>query len=539
MAHVAPALTALDEPLTVPLNEAAALAASNLTRNIAAVGSNLDAPDCRWMFGRDGALTGQDSNGDWWEGCSVPRAAAKLAVARLNVTGITACLLAPSHAGQIARALELLELNQALIVIEPRANFAAFAWSCEDFSAAVRSHRLFWAIGENWPGALAEIFHRHPGLPTPTQFVRWPGTSDATAAPLMKTAQEIFESVGRTRSAALKTIKSISRGLSSRRSTLLVRPGRFRLWENAADCLAETLPGAVDFDPDIPSHAGPLALMSAAKQCDVLLAANLARGDAAGLEDCPVAWITWMTCGRIPRPCSDHPQDQLLLADPAWEQSALSSGWSPQRVGVAPWPRTISPPPRPTHLAMIADLPDLTAPVGLEEMSSHRLLWDAIREHLLKDPEQLGRDLGGYFRDRCSAFGLDPAALHAGQFIEGLIVPAWQQGIVRRLRAGGVPIKCHGRGWDAVELNPCQRGGEVRCRDDFRRAVSEASALICPWPIDHAHAIDGCGRSVLRCHAVTGDLLAAARAALNSPPIPVTGPTLSQALAQAIERARA
>src|SRR5690349_18616587 len=103
-----------------------------------------------WLFGRDGFLTAQDLLGRWWAGCSLPKRAGVAMLKRLELRGVVGCLLAPTHAGQVAAALERIAPEQAIVVIQPELSDLRVLMACCDFSEDIRRNRLWLAAGPDW-----------------------------------------------------------------------------------------------------------------------------------------------------------------------------------------------------------------------------------------------------------------------------------------------------------------------------------------------------------------------------------------------------
>ena len=61
--------------------------------------------------------------------------------------------------------------------------------ACNDFSAEIGRHRLWFAGGPGWEGELARLFEDQPGLPMPSQFIRVPVGEPAAGEPVIAAAQ--------------------------------------------------------------------------------------------------------------------------------------------------------------------------------------------------------------------------------------------------------------------------------------------------------------------------------------------------------------
>jgi hypothetical protein len=59
-------------------------------------------------------------------------------------------------------------------------------------------------------------------------------------------------------------------------------------------------------------------------------------------------------------------------------------------------------------------------------------------------------------------------------------------------------VKLFGRGWDRIAEFEPRHAGEVNDRQALSAAVESCAALVHAWPVGGAHAVDACGRPVLR-----------------------------------------
>jgi hypothetical protein len=279
----------------------------------------------------------------------------------------------------------------------------------------------------------------------------------------------------------------------------------------------------VRFDPDQPENSAPLGLSLAVRDCDAIVAANVARADAQGIVPEDKAWITWVTRPIIPA-YSGAKRDSLLLADESWTQTARQAGWPEKHLAVAAWPLIFSrmAPSRRNYLAMISDTASVVAEPDHFELSSHALLWETIRQQLSKNPFDLREDPGQYLMrwlERCKVArdGLDAKA-----FIEELIIPTYQQSIVKLLVQDGVAIRCFGAGWEQIESFAAQAGGKISDMDQMEEAIGGAAALIHASPMTFAHPIEAMGRVVVSTacsneKAFVGDALRGVRGELSPP----------------------
>jgi hypothetical protein len=465
-------------------------------------------PDVPWLFARDGSLTARDKLGPWWAGCSLPLRAGKALLKKLDVRGVAACMLAPTHAGQVVATLGKLQPQQALIVIQPDATEARVMLSCGDFASDIQSHRLWLAAGEDWAAGMRKIFDDFPGLPTPSQFIRLPVTAEEISTPLIRVAEQIFNEVNAGR-------------------LLLVAPSHFRLWDDAGHTMIQCLASendVVHLDPDDPAQSSSLGLAISAADCGVLLVADRVRTELSVLPR-DISIITWITQPRIPNFDPQHPHDALLLADEQWLEPAKRAGWPSNQLSIAHWPpqhqrepsgSAAGPVPKQITLSLITDTHSLETPVTELELSSHHVLWESIRADILANPFSV-QDSPTFIDRRRKNLGIADEGFNPEFFLNRLVIPAYQQAIVARLLNAKIPVRLYGKGWTPF---PDADHGPIATREDFLAAAS-ASALVFPWPVRHRHAIDAMGRPVLGPHRNEADLIREARRMLiTDAPVP-------------------
>lgn len=504
-------MTLLTTPTTAVETLASRQARENYERNLRSlrelqpgVARQLEQPGTavEWVFGRDGALTARTPDDRWWQGCSIPRLAAESMLKSVQLAGSVACFLAPRHAAQLRFTLDRLQPRQAVIALLPE---AADLWTilhCDDFTADLSGNRLWFVTGGSWQRDLGQLFEDHPGLATPTQFIRLTNTPQEQVDALVAAAQRIFGDAMTSRSEALRRVREAARPRPGQMTRVcVVAPSQFRLWDDAGQLLREVADGipGIDrerFDPDDPASSSPLALARAASGCDVLLSANTARSDLPHVVPDGVPWVTWLTVPRVPAP--GGPLDRLIVYDPATRDAALAAGWQPARVHVGGWP-VVEPGPAPGQpcVAVIADTVELTTPRDVEDFSSHRLVWEAIRDELLRDPFVL-HDVHAYLARHLAKLSIDPGSIDSARFIDGLVVPAYQQGVARLLAKEGLPLRLWGAGWERCESLRHLAAGPVRSREMLRDVLGRASAVVHPWPIASSHPLEACGRPILR-----------------------------------------
>jgi len=511
-------------PAAPVAREANSLADLNWRVNLAALkvtqpglSARLEGPVVRvtWTFGRDGALTAQDAAGQWWAGCSVPAAAATAMLRSFACSGTVACFLRPATAAAVRVALNKLRQNQALIAIVPELDVAHVMLHCESFADDVRAHRLWIVVGEDWDTQLAALLRENDGLPTPSQFVRLTDGNEELAEAMIAPAQRVFSEITQHRSAAIGELQT--KAIASRGAACIVAPTHFRLWDDAGQTLANlaTQLGWSHLDPDDPASASPLAMAHAAAACSAVIMPNVGRADLPNVVVTSTPWISWLTAPRIPAYSAAAPRDALLLADPVWQPLATAAGWPADRVHIATWPATVLPPTaKAGSLLILADVSPLDPPKEIVEMSSHRLLWEAIVDELVRDPFALGRSVLDYLNARMKRLTIDPQRLDQRRFIDQLIAPAYARGLAEVLRRNSLPLRVAGAGWDAIESLASVAAGPVVSREQFLQRVNDASAIVHAWPTDTIHPIDICGRPVLRPRTTRDAFLHEARTAV-------------------------
>ncbi|HXE55073.1 MAG TPA: hypothetical protein VN541_18770, partial [Tepidisphaeraceae bacterium] len=409
---------------------------------------------------------------------------------------------------QVRTALDLLQSEQAVILLQPDARTLKVMLHCEDFSSDIRSHRLWFVSGERWTESLSELLQKNPGLPAPAQFIRPILANSAPADGLIGPAQKVFAEVNAARVREIQQIVSGWKPRAEKCGALcVIAASRFRLWDDAPFALwnSVTAPSSVRrvdvrrFDPDRVNGASSLTLARLASESDAVVSANLARGDIPGAVPIDMPWVTWITRPPIPNACDAGPRDRLVLADAAWEPMARQAGWSPERIRIAEWPGICANESMAGEwVSLIADTLPLRMPDRVREYSSHGLLWEMIEQELLADPFEIGADLEAYLDDRMKRLQIAENGFDRAMFVKRLIVPAFQQGVASVLKTTGVPLRLLGRGWDQLEPFASFSAGPVVSREQFERAVADSRVLVHAWPSQFAHPIDACGRRVVR-----------------------------------------
>jgi len=461
-------------------------------------------PPLTWTIARDGALSARDAQGMWFDECSVPRRAAAEMLRSLSQPATTGCFVLPASAWLLDAALSILKPQQALIAIVPDLARLKTMLHCCDLSAAIAAHRVWFAAGRNWPAMLTAILAENPGLPVPHQFIRTVLTGEEESQPIMQLAQRIFAAETRRRAGIMEHALEAAPSPAGPLRLCVLGPSQFRLWDEAAETIVRAIESAGDahcvrVDTDDPAAVSAAGLALAAANCHAVLTANAFRGELPPVVSPHIPLITWVTVPRIAPPVSAARRDMLLLADGSWRNLARNAGWPDRAIEVAAWP-ACAPMDKPADapLAIIADTETVLPPPGRFELSSHRLLWEAVAAELLSDPFSLGRDLAVYLLGHMRRIGLSEEGFDWHRFIDRLVVPAFQQGIARCLASAGIAIALHGRGWDgAPELRKFWLG-PVADRRQLLAAVAGAAALVHVWPVPGVHPMDAMPRPVLR-----------------------------------------
>ena len=479
-----------------------------------------------WCFGRDGAVTAHDGTGAWWAGCSVPAAAAKAMLRSFGGSGTVACFLRPPSAAAVRVALDRLRANQGIVAIVPDASSAWVILHCENFAADVRRHRLWLAIGDDWERQLTTLLRDHEGLPIPSQFVRLSDGTEELAEAMITPAQRIFSDVTHRRAGAIGQLLESATTVTSQ-SACVLAPSHFRLWDDAGYTLARfaTHAGWTHVDPDDPACASPLAMARAASHCGALITPNTGRADLPNVVALTKPWITWATGPRVPAFVGAGPRDVLIVADPAWRDTAIANGWPASRVHVATWPSAELAPATKGPLLILADVRPLDPPKEVVEMSSHRLLWDAIADELTRDPFALGSSILDYLHARMRRINIGTNAIDHCRFIDDLVVPAYARGVADLLRQNGLPLRCAGEGWDTIEMLKPSVTGVVMTRESFREAIAASAALVHVLPTACGHPIAHQGRPVIYATHGKESFLRDARAAAAGSLAIQTSPT--------------
>lgn len=457
---------------------------------------DLDIPPrtitCEWVFGRDGSLTARDSDNRWISGSSLPLRVAGELMNRLRVQGVAAAMLCPTHAAQIRAALSRMTVSQALVVIHPSLDEISFHLHCEDFTTAIAAHRLFFVAGESWVEQLRNLYQRHGGFPTPTQFIRLPIIDATTADEVIAESQKLFAEVNQSRQRQAASVK-----WNPGNKIAVIAGSAFRLWEDKGHALLKLATSAVDgpilhIDPDDPLQAATTDLPARTADCAAILAADLCRADLPNLLDPRLPLITWTTTPRNPPTESLGANDQILIAG------------SPARA-FASTPCE--------SLAIIGDTSSLDCPKDLEEFSSQRLLWQTLLDEISARPFQVGNDPAGWLKKMIHRLNLNADDFPLPRYLVGLIYPAYAQALARMMIQHQLPLQLYGKGWDADFESHCK--GVVETREQFELILSRPLGLVHVWPGVPNHAIESSGRPVVLPQQDERQFLAAARRVLS------------------------
>jgi hypothetical protein len=517
-------------------------AAANWTANAAALASTQPdlvvslpelPPELSFVFGRDGSLTAMNSDQSWWQGCSLPRRAAKSILKTLDATGRVSCYLTPMHAAQLRVALDKLPAEHAIVALVPDQQLVSVMLRCDDFSTDITAHRLLFASGADWEKELARVFDENPGLPTPEQFIRGAAADHEATNALIPIAEKIFAAQTSHRSEKIKILRE---GWSPAKRALpricLIAPSHFQLWEDGGEVLAGIFAEAsgkncevVRFDSDNPASAAPLALAELASECDAVVSLNIARADLPEILSPEIPWLTWLVREQIPAGDVAGSRDVLMLADAQLRSEAIAKGWKAEHVETACWPAgQASIAQRGEHsLLMMVNTRSIEAPPRITDMSSQRLLWEAIAEEIAADPFVATPDPAKYLRRRQRDLQIPEEGFDASLFLNFLIAPAFAQSLTRLMLKEKLPLRLAGSGWESLPEFSDICSGPIRSRTAFTEAIASSQSLVYAWPLPHAHAIDTLGKPVLRPAKGRSAFLAAARSAMQgqlAPPPP-------------------
>jgi hypothetical protein len=191
----------------------------------------------QWLYARDGALTLRNSLG-WWAGCSLPARAARRQLQTLDARAPVACFLDPPHPAYLRTALEKSDASQAVVALVPDATAMGIHLAADDLSREIAAHRLWFVVGADWPKQLRELFRAHPGLATPTQFIRLNLPDVDRLEPIIATAREVIAQVTSERTQTARGLSAAWKQQTGPARRLCVVSRRmFRLWNDAGAVL--------------------------------------------------------------------------------------------------------------------------------------------------------------------------------------------------------------------------------------------------------------------------------------------------------------
>jgi hypothetical protein len=165
---------------------------------------------------------------------------------------------------------------------------------------------------------------------------------------------------------------------------------------------------------------------------------------------------------------------------------------------------------------LIADVTEMLPPEAETNLSSQRLLWEFIRDELIRDPSACEGDPAVYLSARARKFAVDEESLNPARFFDELILPASAIGLARVLIANGLPVKIWGTGWDKRPEFAKVHGGAIRSMSELSAAAGQCAAIVHAWPTTWSHPIDALGKPVIRRRGRGMDgLIRSARAAIS------------------------
>ncbi|HUB27163.1 MAG TPA: hypothetical protein VL992_17180, partial [Tepidisphaeraceae bacterium] len=405
--------------------------------DVAAAIGNVRLGELTWLYGRDGCLTAKLADGQWWAGSSLPLQVGRELMKTLELIGSVGCFLAPTTAGQIRAALDIIAAHQALIAVMPDLVGAAVAMHCEPMADEIASGRLSLVAGDDWSKQLVSLLESNPGLCVPQQYIRTGLLAEEELSALAEVGNPLLSAQISRRTKLAADIRN--RWKPGNRKICVVASRRFRLWDLAGQALVAALGQAPDevtlIDNEQPLSASPLGIAIAAETCGALVAADLYRSDIPGVLPDELPWITWATKPRFAAPAPASKRDVVMLADESWRSAAMFAGWTSKNIAIAGWPALVKPtaPESGALLVLIADVAAAEKPKRVSDFSSQAVLWDAIAEELQKNPLVLGNDIDAYFSSRMEELSIPAGSVDAELFRKKLILPNWNRGIARLL----------------------------------------------------------------------------------------------------------
>ena len=457
-------------------------------------------PELEWIYARDGALSARHVDRQWFADCSVPRRAAERMFVNLFVAGPTAVMLAPTHAQQIRAVLNRLRSDQVLIAIIPGEFTAGVIAACEDFSDDISAGRLWLACGPDWADELTAIFERNEGISPASMMIRVPGLNADVVDAIQKPCEAILAKHGQSHKQRCELLMVKPRFPRTPATRGCVVTGTFELWNDAAELLEAAADGSpiecVRVNAAKPAVASILQFARAADGADVVVTANLGRIDRSNVVPTNVPWVTWATT-RVPSFEPTAAGDLLVIADEAFRATATNAGWPSSRIRVAAEPRepvAIVPSALP---AIIADHTPITTPKSIHDMSSHRVIWDAVSRELTVDPLKLTTSPTAYLHGWCDRVGVTREGFPVATVLESLIAPLFIRELAIHLQRRGVKFALWGRGWDAIDALREAWRGPITDHTTWTNALAASSAIYDVWPTSVAHPARRGGRAVI------------------------------------------
>lgn len=516
-------------------SEATSLAATNFERNRAALEARWPRtvlalpetlPELEWLFARDGALSARHIDRRWFNDISVPRRAAERMIKQLVVVGSTAVMLAPTHACQVRRALDLLAATQALIVIVPGESNAGVIVACEDFSADIKSGRLWLAVGPDWQEELKAILDGNDGLAAPQTMIRVPGLNVATVELISRPCEVMLATHHKVQRQLVNMLHAKPRFPQRpvRKACLIV--DSFKLWDSAGQLLnnaaASSSLTCVTVDASSSTQASDLRLARAADGCDVVVTANIGRAERPGVVPDSVPWITWVTGATVPTRVASAKADRLVVADPAMREAAIAASWPASSISIASEPRE----ERPAHdqgtratPAIIFDLPAITLPKSVEEMSSLRLVWELIERELVGQALRQRADVDAFILSCADRVGVPRESFPLATFRDRLVSPLFARELAIEFASKHVAFAIYGDGWASVPQVASRWRGAVTTSDEFAACIAATSVILDVWAAATTHAARRTGRPIVKAWGRRAmDVLSALQSPTHTPP---------------------
>jgi hypothetical protein len=458
--------------------------------------------ELEWLYARDGSLSARHVDGQWLSQVSIPERAARKMLGKAIVNGSSAVMIAPTHAQQIRAMLDRMSKQQVLIVVIPGEYIAGTILACADFSADIRAQRLWLACGPDWPEEIHAILDTHEGIAPPSMMIRVPGLNAETVERVLKHCETMLARHSTTHRTQLGLLQAKPRFPQRPPKKVCVVTGAFKLWDDAAYLLGQAAGrGPIEsivLDASTGTQTSALRLARTVDGCDAIVTANLSRTDLPQVVPENVPWITWMTTNRIPRPDPAASFDRLIVADASQRSLATDAGWDGARVVVGQEPIRCNTTSRAATPAIIADLPRMTMPRAVEEMSSQRLVWERVEHDITRNPFCIGSQPLEYIYNIAAEIGLGRTSFPIDTFRTELLVPCFMRSFAKLLASRGVKFAIYGRGWEAVEELASRSKGPLETDSALANALASSSILLDVWPGEPTHPARRAGKPMLR-----------------------------------------